>query len=100
MYVCVCVYCSSLVPCCAACLLSSVVPDVAGGLTEEKVSSKGFEVVFAFDEVITTGGHKESITLQQVGTQHARCKAGSGRCVGDVGHAYIDASIFEYNQQW
>lgn len=44
-------------------------PDVAGGLTEDKVSSKGFEVVFAFDEVITTGGHKENITLQQVGTR-------------------------------
>ena len=43
-----------------------VVPDVAGGLTEEKVAGKSFELVFAFDEVITTGGHKESITLQQV----------------------------------
>lgn len=42
-----------------------VVPDVAGGLTEEKVQGKAFELVFAFDEVITTGGHKESITLQQ-----------------------------------
>ncbi|CAN0442276.1 unnamed protein product, partial [Laminaria digitata] len=47
-------------------MLSKVVPDVAGGLTEEKVSGKSFELVFAFDEVITTGGHKESITLQQV----------------------------------
>ncbi|CAN0076520.1 unnamed protein product, partial [Sphacelaria rigidula] len=42
-----------------------VVPDVAGGLTEEKVGNKAFELVFAFDEVITTGGHKENITLQQ-----------------------------------
>lgn len=42
-----------------------VVPDVAGGLTEDKVQGKAFELVFAFDEVITTGGHKESITLQQ-----------------------------------
>lgn len=43
-----------------------VVPDVAGGITEDKVQGKAFELVFAFDEVITTGGHKESITLQQV----------------------------------
>lgn len=43
----------------------TVVPDVAGGLTEEKIGGKAFELVFAFDEVITTGGHKENITLQQ-----------------------------------
>lgn len=43
-----------------------MVPDVAGGLTEEKVNGKAFELVFAFDEVITTGGLKESITLPQV----------------------------------
>lgn len=43
----------------------AVVPDVAGGVTEEKVSTKAFELVFAFDEVITTGGHKENINLQQ-----------------------------------
>lgn len=41
-------------------------PDVAGGVTEEKVGGKAFELVFAFDEVITTGGHKESVSLQQV----------------------------------
>lgn len=49
-------------------MLSKVVPDVAGGVTEEKVNSKAFELVFAFDEVITTGGHKENITLQQIKT--------------------------------
>eukprot|EP00752_Nemacystus_decipiens_P006372 g5744.t1 len=49
-------------------MLSKVVPDVAGGLTEDKVQGKAFELVFAFDEVITTGGHKESITLQQIKT--------------------------------
>ncbi|CAM9723639.1 unnamed protein product, partial [Phaeothamnion confervicola] len=49
-------------------LLSKVVPDVAGGTTEDRVSGKAFELVFAFDEVITTGGHKESISLQQIRT--------------------------------
>ncbi|CAM9972561.1 unnamed protein product [Ascophyllum nodosum] len=46
-------------------MLSKVVPDVAVGVSEEKVTSKAFELVFAFDEVITTGGHKENINLQQ-----------------------------------
>ncbi|CAN0502458.1 unnamed protein product, partial [Ectocarpus sp. 12 AP-2014] len=32
-------------------MLSKVVPDVAGGVTEDKVMSKSFELVFAFDEV-------------------------------------------------
>jgi coatomer subunit delta len=27
-----------------------------------------FELIFAFDEVITTGGHRESITLAQIQT--------------------------------
>lgn len=45
---------------------ATVVPDVAGGLTEDKINGKAFELVFAFDEVITTGGHKENITLPQV----------------------------------
>ncbi|CAM9908627.1 unnamed protein product, partial [Choristocarpus tenellus] len=47
-------------------MLSKVVPDVAGGVTEDKVGGKAFELVFAFDEVINTGGHKESVTLQQI----------------------------------
>lgn len=46
-------------------MCESVVPDVATGLTEDKIAGKAFELVFAFDEVITTGGHKENITLQQ-----------------------------------
>ncbi|CAM9915080.1 unnamed protein product, partial [Ectocarpus fasciculatus] len=45
-----------------------LVPDVAGGVTEDKVMNKSFDLVFAFDEVITTGGHKENITLQQIKT--------------------------------
>lgn len=49
-------------------LLSKIVPDVAGGVTEERVSDKCFELVFAFDEVLTTGGYRESVTLQQIKT--------------------------------
>jgi len=47
-------------------LLSKLVPDTCGGLTEDKIMDKMFDLVFAFDEVITTGGHRESITLQQI----------------------------------
>jgi coatomer subunit delta len=47
-------------------MLSKVVPDVAGGVTEEKVSGKCFELVFAFDEVISVGGLRENVTLMQI----------------------------------
>lgn len=42
-------------------LLSKVVPDIAGtaaNLNEEKITEKCFELIFAFDEVITAGGIK------------------------------------------
>jgi len=50
-------------------LLSKVVPDVAGtanNLTEEKIVDKSFDLIFAFDEVITAGGYREPINLQQI----------------------------------
>lgn len=47
-------------------LLSKVVPEFAGGTSEEKVSDKAFELVFAFDEVITPGGYREYIDLRTV----------------------------------
>ena len=49
----------------------AVVPNVTGttnNLTEEKVAEKAFELIFAFDEVITYGGYKEAITLAQIRT--------------------------------
>ena len=52
-------------------LLSKVIPDIAGmtnSLTEEKVADKCFELIFAFDEVITAGGYREPITLAQIRT--------------------------------
>jgi len=48
-------------------LLSKVVPDHAGAADEESVSRNAFELIFAFDEVISLG-HKENVTLQQVRT--------------------------------
>lgn len=52
-------------------LLSKVVPSVtgtAGNLTDEKVIEKAFDLLFAFDEVVTAGGYREAITLQQIRT--------------------------------
>jgi len=47
-------------------LLSKLVPEIAGGHTEEKLADKCFELVFAFDEVITPGGYREYIDLRQI----------------------------------
>ena len=49
-------------------LLSKLVPEVAGGVSEDRVMDKMFELVFAFDEVLTTGGHRENITMTQIQT--------------------------------
>ena len=47
-------------------LLAKVVPDVAGGLQEAAINDKAFELIFAFDEVITTGGYKEDVSLSNI----------------------------------
>lgn len=47
-------------------LLAKVVPDVAGGLLESVINDKAFELIFAFDEVITTGGYKEDVSLTNI----------------------------------
>ncbi|KAG2435159.1 hypothetical protein HXX76_007243 [Chlamydomonas incerta] len=46
-------------------LLSKLVPEFSQSLEEEAVAGKAFELIFAFDEVISLG-HKENITVQQV----------------------------------
>jgi hypothetical protein len=47
-------------------LLAKVVPDVAGGLSETAICDKAFELIFAFDEVLTAGGYKEDINLSTI----------------------------------
>mmetsp|Transcript_10956 Transcript_10956/g.16567 ORF Transcript_10956/g.16567 Transcript_10956/m.16567 type:complete len:541 (+) Transcript_10956:131-1753(+) len=49
-------------------LLAKVVPDVAGGLSETMLNEKMFELIFAFDEVLTAGGYKEDISLSDIRT--------------------------------
>ena len=46
-------------------LLSKVVPDFVAGIDEESVARGAFELLFAFDEVISLG-HKENVTIAQV----------------------------------
>jgi coatomer subunit delta len=47
-------------------LLAKVVPDVAGGLQEQAINDHAFELIFAFDEVLTTGGYKEEVSLSTI----------------------------------
>lgn len=45
--------------------LAKIVPDYAHSLDEEGITKAAFDLLFAFDEVISLG-HKENVTLQQV----------------------------------
>ena len=46
-----------------------VIPDTCSGLvSEERIGERAFELLFAFDEVIASGGYNESITLPQIRT--------------------------------
>ena len=49
-------------------LLAKVVPDVAGSLSEHAINEHAFEIIFAFDEVLTTGGYKEDISPSTIRT--------------------------------
>jgi hypothetical protein len=49
-------------------LLAKVVPDVAGGLQEHAINAHAFELIFAFDEVLTAGGYKEDVSLSAIRT--------------------------------
>lgn len=50
-------------------LLAKVVPDVCGGLAEGNIHMHAFELIFAFDEVITSGGYRdEGITITSIRT--------------------------------
>ncbi|XP_076935065.1 coatomer subunit delta-like [Bidens hawaiensis] len=46
-------------------LLSKVVPEYSASLDEEGICKNAFELIFAFDEVISLG-HKENVTVAQV----------------------------------
>lgn len=46
-------------------LLSKIIPEFAESLEEESIAKAAFDLIFAFDEVISLG-HKENVTTQQV----------------------------------
>jgi len=48
-------------------LLSQLIPDYCKGHTEEAVKANAFELIFAFDEVISIGV-KENVTMEQIAT--------------------------------
>ena len=47
-------------------MLSKVVPDICGSLTEDAVLRNGFDLVFAFDEVLTGGGYKVDLSMTEL----------------------------------
>mmetsp|Transcript_1354 Transcript_1354/g.1809 ORF Transcript_1354/g.1809 Transcript_1354/m.1809 type:complete len:541 (-) Transcript_1354:1000-2622(-) len=49
-------------------LLAKVVPDVAGGVLESMINDHAFDIIFAFDEVLTAGGYKEEATISSIRT--------------------------------
>eukprot|EP00584_Thalassiosira_punctigera_P000571 CAMPEP_0172525804 /NCGR_PEP_ID=MMETSP1067-20121228/813_1 /TAXON_ID=265564 ORGANISM="Thalassiosira punctigera, Strain Tpunct2005C2" /NCGR_SAMPLE_ID=MMETSP1067 /ASSEMBLY_ACC=CAM_ASM_000444 /LENGTH=553 /DNA_ID=CAMNT_0013309163 /DNA_START=131 /DNA_END=1792 /DNA_ORIENTATION=+ len=49
-------------------LLAKVVPDVTGSVSEHAINEHAFEIIFAFDEVLTTGGYKEDISPSTIRT--------------------------------
>jgi len=49
-------------------LLAKVIPDVAGGLSENAINENAFDLIFAFDEVLTSGGYKEDASLSSIRT--------------------------------
>ncbi len=52
-------------------LLSQLIPEQVGAgvaINEESVASKAFELLFAFDEVIASGGYREDINMHTIVT--------------------------------
>lgn len=50
-------------------LLAKVVPDVSGQIYENAINEAAFELIFAFDEVLTAGGYREdNATLASIKT--------------------------------
>jgi hypothetical protein len=52
-------------------LLSKVIPETVGvgvPVSDETVSARAFELLFAFDEVVASGGYREDVTLHQIRT--------------------------------
>lgn len=64
-------------------LLSKVVPELASPVEEETIGHAAFELIFAFDEVISMG-HKENIRASQVSKLHSKCSSLEEGCIDSV----------------
>lgn len=49
-------------------LFAKLLPEYCGGQSEEHLSARVFELLFAVDELLTHGGYREHVTLQQIKT--------------------------------
>ena len=49
-------------------LFSKLLPEYCGGQSEEQILSRVYELSFAVDELLTHGGYRENVTLQQIKT--------------------------------
>ena len=49
-------------------LFAKLLPEYCGGQSEEHCSTRVFELLFAVDELLTHGGYREHVTLQQIKT--------------------------------
>ena len=47
-------------------MLSKVVPDTCGTLTEDAIIQNSFDLIFAFDEVLTGGGYKVGLSMTEL----------------------------------
>jgi len=47
---------------------AKLLPEYCGGTSEEHVAARVFELAFAVDELLTPGGYRENVTLQQIKT--------------------------------
>lgn len=49
-------------------LFAKLIPDYCGGINEEAVVARSYELCFAVDELLTHGGYKETVTVAQIKT--------------------------------
>jgi hypothetical protein len=48
-------------------LIAKLVPDYCGGHDEAAIKAHAFDLVFAVDEVVSPGGHREAVSAKDIG---------------------------------
>mmetsp|Transcript_6181 Transcript_6181/g.7617 ORF Transcript_6181/g.7617 Transcript_6181/m.7617 type:complete len:553 (-) Transcript_6181:311-1969(-) len=49
-------------------LMAKLIPDVTGSMDEQAINDNAFELIFAFDEVLTSLGYRDDVTLSTIRT--------------------------------